>query len=77
MPTVPAGVVIRTVVDVIVPRVAATPPTVTLVVPVRFVPVITVEVPPKVEYSLTDTGKELIPFISQMRSWGEKQMSAN
>ncbi len=34
------------------------------------------EVPPKVEYSLTDTGKELIPFISLMRSWGEKQMSA-
>src|ERR1700760_2197359 len=33
------------------------------------------EVPPKVEYSLSDTGKELIPFISQMRSWGEKQMS--
>jgi DNA-binding HxlR family transcriptional regulator len=33
------------------------------------------EVPPKVEYSLTDTGKELIPFISLMRSWGEKQMS--
>ena len=35
------------------------------------------EVPPKVEYSLTQTGKELIPFISQMRSWGEKQMSTN
>lgn len=35
------------------------------------------EVPPKVEYSLTETGKELIPFISQMRSWGEKQMSTN
>ncbi len=35
------------------------------------------EVPPKVEYSLTVTGKELIPFISQMRSWGEKQMSTN
>jgi len=35
------------------------------------------EVPPKVEYSLTETGKELIPFISQMRSWGEKQISAN
>ena len=34
------------------------------------------EVPPKVEYSLTETGKELIPFISQMRSWGEKQMAA-
>ena len=35
------------------------------------------EVPPKVEYSLTETGRELIPFISQMRSWGEKQMAAN
>ncbi|MEI6266093.1 MAG: helix-turn-helix domain-containing protein [Sphingobacteriia bacterium] len=35
------------------------------------------EVPPKVEYSLTETGKELIPFISQMRSWGEKQMSVS
>ena len=35
------------------------------------------EVPPKVEYSLTETGNELIPFISQMRSWGEKQMSTN
>jgi DNA-binding HxlR family transcriptional regulator len=34
------------------------------------------EVPPRVEYSLTETGMELIPFISQMRSWGEKQMSA-
>ena len=35
------------------------------------------QVPPKVEYSLTETGKELIPFISQMRSWGEKQIAAN
>lgn len=35
------------------------------------------EVPPKVEYSLTKTGNELIPFINQMRSWGEKQMSKN
>jgi DNA-binding HxlR family transcriptional regulator len=34
------------------------------------------EVPPKVEYSLTETGKELIPFISQMRTWGEKQIAA-
>lgn len=33
------------------------------------------EVPPKVEYRLTVTGEELIPFISQMKSWGEKQMS--
>ena len=35
------------------------------------------EVPPKVEYALTETGRELIPFISQMRSWGEKKMTAN
>ena len=34
------------------------------------------EVPPKVEYTLTATGKELIPFIQQMRSWAEKQMRA-
>jgi DNA-binding HxlR family transcriptional regulator len=33
------------------------------------------EVPPRVEYALTATGKELIPFIQQMRSWGEKQMA--
>ncbi len=32
------------------------------------------EVPPKVEYQLTKTGSELIPFIKQMRNWGEKQM---
>lgn len=35
------------------------------------------EVPPKVEYSLTKTGKELIPLIRQLRSWGEIQMSRN
>lgn len=33
------------------------------------------EVPPRVEYSLTRTGEELIPFIKQLRSWGVKQMS--
>jgi DNA-binding HxlR family transcriptional regulator len=33
------------------------------------------EVPPKVEYSLTATGQELIPVIKQMYKWGEKQMS--
>ena len=33
------------------------------------------EVPPRVEYALTATGKELIPFIKQMREWGERQMS--
>ena len=35
------------------------------------------EVPPRVEYSLTTTGLELIPFINQMRIWGEKQMALN
>lgn len=33
------------------------------------------EVPPRVEYTLTATGKDLIPVIKQMRSSGEKQMS--
>jgi DNA-binding HxlR family transcriptional regulator len=33
------------------------------------------EVPPRVEYALTVTGLELIPFINQMRLWGEKQMA--
>jgi DNA-binding HxlR family transcriptional regulator len=33
------------------------------------------EVPPRVEYSLTSTGKELIPFIKQMQAWGERQMA--
>ena len=32
------------------------------------------EVPPRVEYTLTVTGKELIPFISLLRSWAEQQM---
>jgi DNA-binding HxlR family transcriptional regulator len=32
------------------------------------------EVPPRVEYSLTETGLELIPFINHLRVWGEKQM---
>ena len=32
------------------------------------------ELPPRVEYSLTETGAELIPVIDQMRVWGEKQM---
>ena len=33
------------------------------------------EVPPKVEYFLTEIGKELIPFINYLREWGEKQMA--
>lgn len=32
------------------------------------------EVPPKVEYSLTETSKSLIPFIDQLREWGISQM---
>ncbi len=33
------------------------------------------EVPPKVEYSLTITGIELIPFIGHLAEWGEKQLN--
>ncbi|KQX68340.1 winged helix-turn-helix transcriptional regulator [Paenibacillus sp. Root444D2] len=29
------------------------------------------EVPPKVEYSLTDFGKTLVPIIISMKEWGE------
>lgn len=32
------------------------------------------EVPPKVEYSLTVAGQELIPFIEYLEKWGNKQM---
>jgi len=32
------------------------------------------EVPPKVEYTLTKTGKSLIPFINLLRDWGISQM---
>ena len=32
------------------------------------------EVPPKVEYSLTLVGQELIPFIDHLRNWAEIQM---
>jgi DNA-binding HxlR family transcriptional regulator len=34
-------------------------------------------VPPRVEYSLTPTGEELIPLIKQLRTWGETQMAKN
>ena len=33
------------------------------------------EVPPKVEYSLTEVGSELIPFISHLKDWGDKQVA--
>lgn len=36
-----------------------------------------VEVPPRVEYSLTDTGKELLPFLLLLRDWGRGQMQVN
>ncbi len=32
------------------------------------------EVPPKVEYSLTETAQQLIPFIEHLKQWGEEQM---
>ncbi|MEN7550957.1 helix-turn-helix domain-containing protein [Rapidithrix thailandica] len=32
------------------------------------------ELPPKVEYSLTDEGAEMLPFIDYLRHWGAKQM---
>jgi DNA-binding HxlR family transcriptional regulator len=36
-----------------------------------------IEVPPKVEYTLTETGKELLPFLSLLRDWAKEQMMAN
>jgi len=33
------------------------------------------EVPPKVEYTLTDIGRELMPFISYLKEWGDKQIA--
>jgi DNA-binding HxlR family transcriptional regulator len=33
------------------------------------------EVPPKVEYSLTPIGLELIPFINHLKLWGDKQIA--
>ena len=32
------------------------------------------EVPPKVEYTLTEIGNELIPFITYLKEWGDKQL---
>jgi DNA-binding HxlR family transcriptional regulator len=32
------------------------------------------EVPPRVEYSLTQSGKELVPLIESMVAWGQKNM---
>lgn len=30
------------------------------------------EIPPQVEYSLTDSGRELIPALKALAHWGEK-----
>lgn len=34
------------------------------------------QVPPKVEYSLTDTGKSLIPLIMQLTEWAQQNMKS-
>lgn len=33
------------------------------------------QVPPKVEYALTETARELVPFIGYLVEWGYKQMA--
>lgn len=35
------------------------------------------EIPPKVEYSLTDRGKSLIPLLNQLKVWGEEYFKDN
>lgn len=32
------------------------------------------EVPPRVEYALTDKGHSVLPVIEEMKSWGQKQL---
>jgi DNA-binding HxlR family transcriptional regulator len=34
------------------------------------------EVPPRTEYRLTDKGRDLIPTLRQMATWGEKYPTA-
>lgn len=34
------------------------------------------EVPPRVEYSLTELGKSIIPVLLEMKKWGEKYTEA-
>lgn len=34
------------------------------------------EVPPKVEYSLTEAGLSLVPFIVQLTEWAQKHMKS-
>lgn len=35
------------------------------------------QVPPKVEYSLTETGESLMPVLHGICSWGEKHFDSN
>lgn len=35
------------------------------------------EIPPKVEYSLTDRGKSLIPLLNQLKVWGAEYFKDN
>jgi len=35
------------------------------------------QIPPKVEYSLTDIGKSLIPLLDGMCEWGDKHRPSN
>lgn len=32
------------------------------------------ESPPRVEYSLTDTGSRFVPFIQELKEWGDQQL---
>ena len=34
------------------------------------------QVPPKVEYSLTETGKSLVPLIMQLTEWAKRNMKS-
>lgn len=34
------------------------------------------EVPPRVEYSLSDTGRSLVPIIMQLTEWAQKNMKS-
>jgi DNA-binding HxlR family transcriptional regulator len=36
--------------------------------------VVYAEVPPKVEYSLTDFGKTLLPVLSELEKWGSRNL---
>ena len=36
-----------------------------------------IEIPPRVEYTLTDTGRELLPFLQLLRDWAKHQMQVN